>query len=85
MLENNIKEYKESGCCLVKSVFTESFCDELKNHLNTLESKINIPFSDVPWGYGNLLSEGPFELITKNKFILNFCDELLKINMYLTI
>lgn len=77
-MENNIKnQYKEQGYHLAKSVFTQDFCNELKDYLDTLEPKVKIPFSNVPYGYGNLLNEGPYAKVTQNKIIDSFCKNLL--------
>jgi len=76
MLE--VKEYNNNGYFLAKSVFSNEFCSDLKKYLNTLDSKINIPFSDIPWGYGNLLNKGPFGEVTKNKFISDFCKNVFE-------
>ena len=77
-MENNIKnQYKENGYYLSKSVLTEEFCDELKDYLNHLEPKVKIPFSDIPYGYGNLLNEGPYAKVTQNNTIKSFCENLL--------
>ena len=72
------KKYNENGYYLAKSVFTNDFCDELKSHLATLEPKVHIPFSNIPYGYGNLLNKGPFEKVTENNFIKKMCKELIK-------
>mgnify|MGYP003646603210 CR=1 FL=1 len=76
------KQYENDGYYLAKSVFTNEFCDKLKNHLNNLEPKVKIPFSDVPYGYGNLLNEGSFEKVTQNDLIKKLCEELLDGNGY---
>ena len=73
-----VDKYKKDGYFLAKSVFTNKFCLELKEYLKTLEGKINIPFSNIAWGYGNLLDKGPFSNVTENKFILNFCKDVFK-------
>ena len=77
-MEKIEKQYKEKGYYLSKSVFTEKFCNELKNYLNTIKPKINLPFSNIPWGYGNLLNSGPFKQVTDNNFINNFCKNIFE-------
>ena len=73
-----IKSYKDNGYYLAKSIFDGDFLQELRDHLDTIDGKIFIPNSDVPWGYGNLLNKGPFDLVTKNKFILDFCKNIFE-------
>ena len=72
---NIVKSYEENGYYLAKSVFTNDFCKELLDYLNTLEPKVTLPFTNVPWGYGNILNKGPFKNITNNKLIREFCKE----------
>ena len=66
------KQYENYGYYLAKSVFNDKFCNKLKNYLNELEPKVKIPFSDIPYGYGNLLNEGPFEEVTNNDLIKKY-------------
>ena len=73
-MKNILKSYNDNGYYLAKSVFTEDFSKELVDYLNTLEPKVTLPFTNVPWGYGNLLNQGPFKDITSDKFISDFCD-----------
>lgn len=72
------KQYENYGYYLAKSVFNDKFCNKLKNYLNELEPKVKIPFSDIPYGYGNLLNEGPFEEVTNNDLIKKICNELIE-------
>ena len=72
-----ISQYGEKGYHLAKSVFTTDFCNELKDYLDSLKPKVNIPFSNIPYGYGNLVDEGPFKKVTKNDIINKFCHTLL--------
>ena len=77
-MEQIIKSYNDNGYYLAKSIFTEDFLQELRDYLNTINAKIFIPNSDIPWGYGNLLNQGSFDLVTKNKFILDFCKNVFE-------
>ena len=72
------KQYDENGYYLAKSVFTNDFCNELKSYLTKSEPKVYIPFSDIPYGYGNLLNQGLFGKVTENNFIKKMCKELIK-------
>ena len=73
-----INQYNQNGYYLAKSIFSEELVKELKNYLEKLEPKIKIPFSNIAWGYGNLLNEGPYKNITNNVFINNFCKNIFK-------
>ena len=37
-----------------------------------------MPFSNVPWGYGNLTYEGPFRKINSNERLNNIVRSILK-------
>lgn len=73
-----IKSYNENGYYLAKSVFTDKFCKELINYLNTLKPKVTLPFTNVTWGYGNLLNQGIYKNISDNKLITDFCKNKFK-------
>ena len=73
-----INQYNQNGYYLAKSIFSEELVKELKNYLEKLEPKIKIPFSNIAWGYGNLLNEGPYKKVTNNIFINNFCKNAFK-------
>ena len=77
-MEQIIQSYEDKGYYLAKSVFTDEFCMYLKKQLSSMASKIDIPYSDVPWGYGNLVDTPPFNDIVKDKFIVDFCMNLFK-------
>ena len=61
-----VKQYKDDGYYIFKSLYSETYCNQLKDYLKTLEVKRYIPFSNVPWGWGNLLEKGPFIRVTEN-------------------
>ena len=41
-----------------------------------------IPFSNIPWGWGSLLDEGPFVKITENKTLNEFCNAVFQSENY---
>ena len=73
-----IKQYIENGYHLEKEVLSPLLVSKLKEYLETLEPKLKLPFSDIPWGYGNLLNEGPFKQVTGHNFIKDFCSSVFK-------
>ena len=75
-MKNN--QYIKNGYHLEKKVLSQSLILELKKYLETLEPKLKLPFSNIPWGYGNLLNEGPFKQVTDHNFIKNFCNNTFK-------
>ena len=72
-LESIVKKYNDDGFVVIKNFLTKENCNELVNYLDSLPSKVNLPFTNVPWGYGNLLNQGPFVKISENVFINQFC------------
>jgi len=72
-----IKQYQQEGYYLAKNVFSKTFIQKLLNHLSTLTPKVTLPFTNVPWGYGNLVDEGPFTQISTNKNVVEFCKNIL--------
>lgn len=76
-IQNHIKEYNKNGYVLLHKVFSESFCEEMTNKLSKMEPKVFIPFSNVPWGYGQLIEVEPFDLVLKNEKIQTYCQKLL--------
>jgi ectoine hydroxylase-related dioxygenase (phytanoyl-CoA dioxygenase family) len=82
-LKEIVKEYKENGYYIFKSLYTEDYCNLLKSHLSQLEVKRYIPFSNIPWGWGSLLNEGPFTDVLKNKTLNKFCKSVFKSEDYI--
>ena len=73
-----IKHYNNEGYYIKKKLIDKNYCSKIKSFLDKKPSKINIPFSSIPWGYGNLLNEKTFSKILKNKFLVNFCETIFK-------
>jgi ectoine hydroxylase-related dioxygenase (phytanoyl-CoA dioxygenase family) len=78
-----VEQYKEEGYYIFRNLYSKEYCNELKEYLNTLEVKRYIPFSNIPWGWGNLLDKGPFTKITENKIFNKFCKKLFKSDNYI--
>jgi len=72
-----IEQYQQDGYYLARSVFDKNFIQKLINHLSTLNPKVTLPFTNVPWGYGNLIDEDPFTQVGSNKNITEFCKNTL--------
>ena len=69
--------YEKNGYYIAKSVFSKDFIQKLLDYLQTLSSKVTLPFTNVPWGYGNLLGSGPFAQVSDNNVIKDFCTDML--------
>jgi hypothetical protein len=72
----SLKDYNLNGYYHFKSVFSLDFCDKLIEKLKELEPRVFIPYTDIPWGYGQLFDVSPFNDMLKNETIFDFCDEL---------
>ena len=77
-----VKQYKDDGYYIFKSLYSETYCNQLKDYLKTLEVKRYIPFSNVPWGWGNLLEKGPFIRVTENETLNEFCRSVFESDNY---
>ena len=77
-----VKQYKEDGYYIFKSLYPKTYCNHLKDYLKTLEIKRYIPFSNIPWGWGSLLDKGPFRRIIKNITLNEFCNAVFKSDNY---
>ena len=75
-MEDIVKKYKEDGYYFANGVLSEDLIRALKSQLLSVEPKLYIPYSDVPWGYGNLVDYGVFSLVPKHEYINNFCRTL---------
>ena len=82
-MKNVVKEYKEDGFCIFKSVLDINTCNELKNYLSTLKVKRWIPFSNIPWGWGSLIGKGPFDKVINNKILNGFFETLFGNKKYI--
>ena len=73
-----IDNFYNDGFHIFKKVFSANECLSLKDYLkNNIKPKVFIPYSNSPWGYGNLIDDEKFKFIIENETILNFCENLL--------
>jgi len=83
MKANLIKGYDENGFIHLKKVFSDGFCDlmieKIENHL---EPKVFIPFTKIPWGFGQLFGIEPFNKVIENQDIINVCTEIFQNDNY---
>ena len=77
-MEKIVREYFKKGYYIKKSLVDKKFCVKIKKYLSNQKSKINIPFSKVPWGYGNLLDKKVFFPIFNNQFLHKFCNHAFR-------
>ena len=74
----NVKtEYEKNGYVIVKKLFDKKFCSHAKKKINQLNSKLTIPFSDVPYGFGDVRNKRPFDKISNSIEIKKISDNLI--------
>ena len=71
----------KNGYIILKKVFHKKFINKVKQRLEHLKPKAFIPFTNIPWGFGNLLDDIIFSEIPKNKPINNQLKKFLKIKI----
>lgn len=72
------ENYNNDGYILIKSALNDDWVHRAQNKLQELEPKVYLPFSNVPWGYGQLHSVSPFDEILTNEHLNNFCLQILE-------
>lgn len=77
-----MKKYEELGYYHAKGALSQEFCDRLKHSAERLEPKVFQPFTDEPWGWGQLFDVKPFDEVLKNEKIVNFCNDLFNTDSY---
>ena len=56
MIQKIINQIKSGGYSHVKNIFDVKTCNSIASYLENMDASIKIPFSSVPWGYGNLIN-----------------------------
>lgn len=72
-----LSQYKEQGYVYLKGLLTDTKCAKFKERLETLPGKIFIPFTDIPWGYGNLIDDDEFKQVTEIKQLKNIIQTII--------
>ena len=81
-MEKIITSYNEHGYYHAKSALSNNFCVELLEKLTHLPPKVFHPFSNEPWGWGQLFDVKPFDQILQNSIITDFCSSLYNTSKY---
>lgn len=76
----NISDYFENGYVVLKSFFKKEVIDKINLKIDNLKSKIAIPHTDIPMGYGNLIDNEDFKIFYENKRIKDMCTTILSKN-----
>ena len=73
----NTKFYKENGYLVIKSALSKTECEYFKSKTKKLKPNLKIPYSEVAWGYGNLINTKPFNKILKKKFLIEAAKKII--------
>lgn len=60
---------EKNGFILIKGALSRQTVYQIKDRLKKLKPKAYVPFTDIPWGFGNLLEDKVFSKILSNKKI----------------
>ena len=75
-----VKKFDENGYLLLKGFFSKKLCKEIKEYSKKLKPKVNIPFSKIGYGYGNLYNIGPIKKINEDIELNKLIKAILKSN-----
>jgi ectoine hydroxylase len=75
---NYLEDYEKKGYVLVKGVIDSVICQESKISTSKLNSKLTIPFSNVPYGFGDVRAIHPYSEIANNKSIYDIARNLIE-------
>ena len=75
---NTIKKtYEEKGYVLIKGLISPEICQQSKISTSKLNSKLTIPFSKVPYGFGDVRKSYPYSEIANSKSIHKMAQDLI--------
>jgi len=71
-----VKHYEDFGWIKLHNIFSTSFINETNYCIDHLEPSVTLPFTDIPWGYGNLIESIPFKHYIQNDQINSYLNSL---------
>ncbi len=74
---NDVNSFNNMGYLLKPSLISCNDCSDMVSYLDTKQATVQIPFSTIPWGYGNLIGNEQFSCVYENSHILEMCHNLL--------
>lgn len=78
-----IKQIEDFGYCLIRGLFQKKFINDVKKELLLLKPKAYIPFTKIPWGYGNLNNNVLFQKIIDSKRLNDIFKNFFKTDKFL--
>ena len=77
-----MNDYNLKGYYVEESAFNSDWILRVQKTLENLESKVDLPFSNIPWGFGQLFDVSPFDEILTNEVFKEFCGSLFSTDDY---
>lgn len=73
----SINAFTEDGYLFEESMISSDDCDKIISYLDSKQSAVQIPFSNIPWGYGNLIDDEQLRCVYENHHVLDTCKHIL--------
>ena len=70
-------QYLLNGYIKLKNFLSNDEIEELKEKINKKDAKLLVPFSQEPWGFGNLLDDNDFKIIYENKRLKSLIEDII--------
>ena len=74
-MDNIIKQYRENGYYIAKNVLPVDDCKYIIKKLDNIKTNLLLPFTNIQYGYGNLINTDISKRVTENKFVKDFCKK----------
>ena len=72
---NDFELYKKNGY-FIKNILSKNECNHIINELSKIKTDMNIPHTNIQFGYGNIINNDLSKIVTDNYYIKDFCKKL---------
>jgi len=79
---NILSNYRENGYYIARQIIDKSICNQIILELDKIKTDMNIPFTNIQFGYGNIINNELSNYITDNKFIKTFLHKFYEGEYY---
>ena len=73
---NDINFYKNNGYYIKKNLLSKDICKDIISQLNEISTNMNIPHTNIQFGYGNVINHSLSNIIINNNYIKYFCENI---------
>ena len=77
MIKDDLKVLEHNGFLHKKGLISKENCGKIIGYLQNKAAALNIPFSNVAWGFGNMIEDPELVQVYKNTYIKQFCTAFL--------